>query len=90
MKISNLPIQNHHSDSQNYHLNDAGEIIIDNETCFLFACTTERPRALLSPKAINPDHQNMICPDQNKINENILVQIKTSTMWDFQLLTKYL
>lgn len=30
MKISNLPIQNHHSDSQNYHLNDAGEIIIES------------------------------------------------------------
>ena len=35
----------------------------DNETCFLFGCNTESPRALRRPKAIKPNHQNVDISD---------------------------
>ena len=35
------------------------KIMSDNETCFLFGCNTESPRALRRPKAIKPNHQNV-------------------------------
>ena len=33
------------------------------ETCFLFGCNTESPRALRRPKAIKPNHQNVDISD---------------------------